>query len=174
MKWHESLRSAPVAGASNDEVQSFSKKVFAPLTDAEIRDLINEHRSVVGEGCFDPPFRPAEWKLPSRRLPDSYLDFVRLSNGGYFQGRHRDLDPLFSINEVRDYLLGYSVPHWMPEACPIGFDGGGGFYLLDMRSEADGDDYPIVWAHASNLSFDDAKVLAPSFHEFVRTALGGK
>ena len=100
-----------------------------------------------------------------------YLGFLRWSNGGYFQGIARDLDPLFSTHEVRDYMLTYNIPHWMPETCPIGFDGGGGFYLLDMRKELQPREFPVVWAHASNLGFEDARQLAKSFSEFIEKRL---
>lgn len=69
-------------------------------------------------------------------------------------------------------MLGYSIPHWMPEACPIGFDGGGGFYLFDGRRETPSNDYPVVWAHAGSLDWDAAVPLASSFREFIDTALG--
>jgi hypothetical protein len=60
----------------------------------------------------------------------------------------------------------------MPEACPIGMDGGGGFYLLDMRLTLPDGDYPVLWAHAGNLGFEEAMPLAQSFNEFMETALG--
>ncbi len=172
MKWDDALRSVPVSGASDAEIRSFVESVFAPLTESEIRELIDEHQKVVGEGRFDPPFSPHQWILPKCPLPTEYLDFLQWSNGGYFEGTDRDLDPLFSTKEVRDYMLGYSVPHWMPEACPIGFDGGGGFYLLDMRLGSTCSHYPVIWAHAGNLGFEDSKPLAASFAQFIASRLG--
>jgi hypothetical protein len=162
----------PEPGATQFEIEIHVRTVFAPLSPAEIEILIDEHQRIVGDGCFDPRFDPTTWRFPSNALPDIYLEFLRFSNGGFFNGQHRKLDPLFSTHEARDYMLGYSVPHWMPMTLPFAFDGGGGFYLLDMRHDSVRTDFPVLWAHASNLGFDDAQVLAPSFMAFIEFGLG--
>jgi hypothetical protein len=42
----------------------------------------------------------------------------------------------------------------MPAALPFAFNGGGVFYLFDMREPADADgEYPVVAAHAGNLGW---------------------
>lgn len=172
MKWPKDLAAQPEPPASDADIVEFAQSVFAPLSANDIRELHAEHKTAVGDDVFDPPFDPASWQLPKRPLPESYLTFLRYSNGGFFAGQNRDLDPLFNTREVRDYMLGYSVPHWMPMSCPIGFDGGGTFYLLDMRLEPQINDYPVLFAHASNLGYDDAVTLANSFAELVNTQLG--
>ncbi|MEZ6056979.1 MAG: SMI1/KNR4 family protein [Planctomycetaceae bacterium] len=173
MNWTEyfdNCRTEP--GATDSEIDTFVLTVSAPLTSSEVQELLEEHRQVVGDGCFDPPFKPESWRLPTRSLPSGYLDLLRFSNGGFFDGQHRDLDPLFSTREVRDYMLGYSVPHWMPMTLPFAFDGGGGFYLLDMRDDSLARGFPVIWAHACNLCFEDARLLAPSFMDFIESGLG--
>ena len=172
MQWPPSLAAHTEPPATDADIAAFVGSVFVPLSDNEIRDLHVEHKAAVGDGCFDPPFDPATWQLPIRPLPDSYLSFLRYSNGGYFAGTNRDFDPLFNTREVRDYMLGYSIPHWMPSSCPIGFDGGGTFYLLDMRRESDIGDYPVLFAHAGNLGYDEAIILANSFAELIANQLG--
>jgi hypothetical protein len=172
MKWPQGLAAQPEPPASDADIAGFVQSVFAPLSVNEIKELHAEHKAAVGDGCFDPPFDPAVWQLPKRPLPESYLAFLRYSNGGFFAGQNRDLDPLFNTREVRDYMLGYSIPHWMPMSCPIGFDGGGTFYLLDMRFDSQFNDYPVLFAHACNLGYDDAVVLADSFAELIDTLLG--
>lgn len=172
MEWDKLFADAePQNGATAEEIDEFVRTIAAPITSDEERELLEEHRQVVGEGCFDPPFDPTRWELPSRPLPSSYLAFLRYSNGGFFRGEHRDLDPLFTTREVRDYMLGYSILHWMPMTLPIGFDGGGGFYLLDMRGNKHSE-YPVIWAHSGNLGFSDAIELAPSFQQFIECGLG--
>ncbi len=172
MQWPTDLVAHTEPPATDADIAAFVGSVFAPLSDREIRDLHAEHKAAVGDGFFDPPFDPTPWQLPKYPLPNSYLSFLRYSNGGYFAGANRNFDPLFSTSEVRDYMLGYSIPHWMPCSCPIGFDGGGTFYLLDMRRKSTVGDYPVLFAHAGSLGYDDAVTLASSFAELIAKRLG--
>lgn len=173
MDWTDVFVEAqPKPGATSDDINTFVQNVCSPISSTEIQELTARHQSAVGDGVFDPPFDPSVWKLASRPFPAIYLEFLQYSNGGFFRGHHRDLDPFFSTHEVRDYMLGYSVPHWLPQALPFAFDGGGGFYLLDMRSSSESDEYPVFWSHACNLSFEDSRLLAASFVEFIQTGLG--
>ena len=172
MMWPQDLHSQPESPASDADIAAFVETIFAPLTSCEIKELISDHKQIVGDGHFDPPFDPVAWLLPNRKLPDSYLNFLRYSNGGFFAGANRDFDPLFSTHEVRDYMLGYGIPHWMPLSCPIGFNGGGTFYLLDMRDDSRTNDYPVLFTHAGNLGYDDAVILANSFAELLEAQLG--
>lgn len=172
MKWPEPLQSQPENPASDAELQRFVETVFAPLTPDEARVQRNEYQRLYRESSITPPFSPETWKLPTRPLPAAYLDFLRSSNGGYFEGVNRNLDPLFTTREVRDYLLAYWIPQWMPETCPIGFDGGGTFYLLDLRDAGNNNDYPVIMSGAGCLAFDEALIVASSFAEFIDVRLG--
>ncbi|TWT29976.1 SMI1/KNR4 family protein [Blastopirellula retiformator] len=172
MQWPPGLNAKPESPATDAEIAAFVESVFAPLTAQELEELHAEHRAIVGEGSFDPPFNPAIWPLPNRRLPESYLAFLQYSNGGSFSGDNRDFDPLFTTNQVRQYMLFYSIPHWMPLSAPIGFDGGGTFYLLDMRDDPIDGDYPVLFANACNLGYDEAVKLADSFSELIANKLG--
>ena len=51
-------------------------------------------------------------------------------------------------------MTGHQLPEYMPGALPIAFNGGGTFYLLDMRGSAVGGEYPVVCAHAGYLSWE--------------------
>src|SRR5262249_1777501 len=62
-------------------------------------------------------------------------------------------------------MVAYQLPQYMPGAVPVAFNGGGTFYLLDMRQPAVGGEYPVVCAHAGYLSWepDACCVVADSF-----------
>lgn len=172
MKWPTGLVAHIERPATDADIAAFVGSVFAPLSNEEISNLLVEHKAIVGDGGLGPPFDPRTWVFPQFPLPDSYLSFLRYSNGGYFAGVNRDFDPLFNTQEVRDYMLCNGIPHWMPSSCPIGFDGGGTFYLLDMRQKSDNGDYPVLFAHAGNLGYDEAITLAHSFEELIASQLG--
>jgi hypothetical protein len=67
-------------------------------------------------------------------------------------------------------LLAYCLPQYMPGALPIAFDGGGTFYLFDMRKAAKQGEYPVVCSHAGNLGWEaDACIrIATSFKSACR------
>lgn len=172
MQWPTTLAAQPGPPATDADIAKFVESVFEPISDEEIKALHAEHEAVVGDSCCDPAFDPGSWQLPQRKLPDSYLAFLRYSNGGFFAGQNRNFDPLFNVNEIRDYMLAYCIPHWMPLSCPIGFDGGGTFYLLDMREDAPANDYPVLFAHAGNLGYNQAITLTETFADLIETQLG--
>jgi hypothetical protein len=106
--------------------------------------------------------------LPDGPLPPSYLSLLRWSDGGSFvNGDHR-FDPFLPCSRLREYLLGYHVPQYMPGALPFALDGGGGFYLFDMRAGPVRGEYPLLYAGASNLRYDDAVAVASSLIEACR------
>jgi hypothetical protein len=67
-------------------------------------------------------------------------------------------------------LLGYHLPQYMPGALPIGFNGGGTLYLLDLREPAIDGEYPLVCAHAGYLAWSQQAChpVAPTFIEACR------
>ncbi|MGG5258633.1 hypothetical protein [Phycicoccus avicenniae] len=72
----------------------------------------------------------------------------------------------------------YSFSRYMPGAWPVGMDGSGGFYCLDLRGVATGSGpndgtAPLVWVHAGNLGWEsDCWVLvAADSDAFFRTAV---
>lgn len=146
----------PADGASEEEIQRFVANVFSPLTDAEI-DLINASQrnpfpdSNPRHATYE-PFDPSKWRFPTTPLPESYLDLIRWSNGGEFGNGDREFG-FFGTN-VREFLVGYHVPEYMPLAIPFAFDGGGSFYLFDMRKPAQNGEYPIVFAGSGALGWE--------------------
>jgi hypothetical protein len=147
--------------------------LFSPLSDEELRELRGRQTNPFPE--TDPlhatwkPFDPANWRLPADRpLPPSYKSFLGWSNGGLFVVGDREFQML-KAQELREYLLFYEVPQYMPGAVPFALDGGGWFYLFDVRNPpgASGE-YPIRFAATGNLNYDDSVLVADSFPEACR------
>ena len=156
----------PEEGATKEEVQALASTICEPLSAEEIQQ-INASQSNPFPAS-DPlhgkykPFDPRKWQLPSQPLPPSYLDFLRWSNGGEVASGDRQFG-FFSTATLREYLLSYNVPQYMPGALPFAFDGGGCFYLFDMRKEPVDGEYPILFVGAGNLGYEDAVHVADSF-----------
>src|SRR5215472_6681118 len=104
------------------------------------------------------PFDPSVWVMPTRPLPPQYLSLLKWSNGAWCRSGEREFGffPTFDANGcgVRESMLAYHVPQYMPGALPFAFNGGGTFYLFDMREDAVGGEYPVVCCHAGSLSWD--------------------
>jgi hypothetical protein len=114
------------------------------------------------------PFDPSNWVLPSRPLPLTYLAFLRWSNGGWFRTGEREFGffpTAHPTGGVREMLLAYDLPEYIPAAVPIAFNGGGTFYLLDLRQPAVGWEDPVVCAGAGYLGWgpEACRVVADSF-----------
>jgi hypothetical protein len=159
----------PQKGATRKQLDGFVSSVCGPLSEAEIVRLEASQRN---------PFRPADplhsawkskdprkWRLPAKPLPHSYLSFLRWSNGGEFVNGDRTFSPVFGTRSVRDYLLSYMVPEYMPGSLPFALDGGGCFFLFDMRDDPVDGEYPVLFVGCGNLGYDDAVVVAGSFTE---------
>ena len=168
----------PVAGANSTVLDRLVATVGKPLSAAEVKWINRQQQNPFPKG--DPlhaawrPFDPALWVIPDRLLPPSYLAFLGWSNGGQFRTGERWFDPFFpaldKTNGVRAMLLAYSVPQWMPGAIPFAFDGGGTFYLFDVRRKAKRGEYPVVCASASCLSWEPGECvqIADSFEAACR------
>jgi hypothetical protein len=147
-------RNPPLAA---ELLSAVSPSVSAPLDATELG-------AIRGEGGPD----PGGWKFPTRPLPASYLSFLAWSNGGFFLTGDREFQML-AAEELREYLLTYRVPYHMPGAVPFALDGGGNFFLFDLRTPADpAGEYPVLFAPAGSLGFDVAVVVAGSFLDACR------
>lgn len=158
------------APASDRDIAYLQHDALAPLTEAEIAEITASQRNPFPP--TDPlytkyrPFDPRKWTIPKRHFPESFVDFLRWSNGGNFVNGDREFG-MFGTKSIREYLLAYHIPEYMPGAIPFAFDGGGGFYLFDMRNEPVDGEYPIVMSHSGSLSWDEDlhAVLGRSFVE---------
>lgn len=172
--WSEVLdESDRSPGASEAEITEFVSTVGLPLSEAEVAMIYRGQQNPFP--ASDPlyaayvPFDPRMWTIPNRPLPPAYLDFLRWSNGGEFQNGERCFQ-FFSTREVRELLLSYNLPQYMPGALPFALNGGGRFYLFDMRRAAVDGEYPIICSHAGNLGWgpDECVRIARSFEEACR------
>lgn len=165
------------AGASPELLAEFARSVAGPLTPAEVEIVNQSQRNPFPPG--DPlhaayrRFDPARWVIPTTPLPASYLAFLAWSNGGELRTGARwfqffpALDP---EHGPRAMLLAYDLPEYMPGALPFAFNGGGTFYLFDMRQAAADGEYPIVCAHSGSLGWaaDMHLRIASTFEEACR------
>jgi hypothetical protein len=167
----------PVAGASTADLDHFEATVGQPLTPTEIKAIEGSLSNPFPKG--DPlhtswrPFDSSMWKIPNRSLPPSYLSLLSWSNGGEFRTGERWFQffpALDSAHGVRAMLLGYHLPRYMPMALPFAFNGGGTFYLFDMRQAANRGEYPVVCSHSGNLGWetDECVQIAESFESACR------
>lgn len=155
----------PEKGATEFELQRVAGSLFLPLNDSEL-SFVESARA----NPFADAFHPRKWWLPKFPLPESYLDFLRWSNGGAFLTGERRFDPFIPVAELRRYLLSYHFPALMPGAVPFAMDGGGCFYVFDMRQNPVGSEFPILFTSAGNLGYTDAIFVANSFEEACRGA----
>ena len=152
--------SHPNPGASETVIAQLLDEITRPLTEAEIQTANAVQRNPYPTSdrlhATWQPFDPATWCIPSRPLPATYLSLLRRSDGGEFRTGERWFQFLPALGEragVRAVLLAYHIPQYMPGAVPIAWNGGGTFYMLDLRQPAVRGEYPIVCAHAGFLGW---------------------
>jgi len=159
----------PAMGATKEELQALVSTICKPLSEEEAL-IINASQSNpfpktdLLHATYE-PFDPRRWRLPLKPLPPSFIGFLQWSNGGSFLSGKRWFDPILSTSDLREYLLSYHIPQYMPESLPFAFDGGGNFYLFDMRNDPIDGEYPILFTGAGNLGYEDAVFVADSFIE---------
>lgn len=173
MDWATVFEEAhPQPGAADAIIARFVAEVTRPVSATEIRQVNRGQRNPFPPG--DPfyaswrPFDAAAWAIPARPLPPAYLSFLRWSNGGEFRTGERWFQFFPAVDPgsgVRAMLVGYHIPQHMPGAVPVGMNGGGTFYLLDMRQPAVAGEYPVVCARAGALGWkpETCRLVADSF-----------
>ncbi|HEX8177235.1 MAG TPA: SMI1/KNR4 family protein [Pyrinomonadaceae bacterium] len=148
-------------GATGAEGAAFAKDFALPLSENEIAEIKADLlKAKIDVQLYD----PAKWVLPNKPLPETFLNFLTWNNGGWCRKGEREFGFL-GIPDLRSYTLAYMFPAFMPEAVPFALNGGGVFYVFDMREEPDGGEYPILISASGNLGYEDAKVVAQSFIE---------
>ena len=163
------LETFPQPGATNTDIVAATVGLMAPLSAEEIALISQSQANPFPQGdalyASYRPFDPTTWAIPKRPLPPAYVSFLRWSNGGSFFNHDRRFDPFLSCSELRQYLIGYHFPQYVPGFVPFAFDGGGNVYVIDMRRESDAGEYPIVFAKLGNLKYENSKRVGISFIE---------
>lgn len=159
-------------GASDADIERFVATIGQSLTPIEVAEVNHTQQNPFPES--DPlhsayrPFDPSSWLMPNRPLPADYLSFLRWSNGGWCRTGEREFG-FFPTSDptggVRAMTLAYHLPQYMPGALPFALNGGGVFYLFDMREAAITGNYPVIAANAGALGWgeDACWVVADSF-----------
>ncbi len=156
----------PEAGASADTLAQFATSFGSPLSKFEAKTIKAGQQNPFP--THDPlhatyrSFDPALWNLPNGPLPKAYLDFLKWSNGGEFRTGRRwfQFFPVMDPSHgVRAMLLAYHLPQYMPGALPIASNGGGTFYLFDMRQSPPYGEYSVVGAHSGSLGWQADKCI---------------
>jgi hypothetical protein len=150
----------PQPGATPRQLADFVTQLYQPLTEHEIADVLGPDDNSFPPGhrshASYQPIDARQWWLPERPLPPSYLTLLAWSDGGDFGTGERWLQ-LFTTDGpsgVRAMTLAYHLPEYMPGALPFAFNGGGVFYLFDLREPANAEgEYPVVAAHAGDLGW---------------------
>lgn len=158
-------------GAEAEELMRFAGEWNKPLTQEEKAEITGRQRNPFP--ASDPkhslyrPFDPGLWTLPELPLPALYLELLGYSNGGEF-GNGERLFQFFGTGDLRDMMLDYEFPEYMPGGVPFAMDGYGNHYIWDMRTPSGNGEYPILAADSGDLNFDAAVRVADSFEELCR------
>ncbi len=98
-------------------------------------------------------------------LPDEYLDFMRLANGGEGElGIWPGWFILWAIENVVEWNKDYEVADRYPGFLAFGSNGGGEMLAFDLRNQ---EPFPVVALPHIGFDAEDAMFVAHSFHEFV-------
>lgn len=159
-------------GATPAQLACLQDRINAALSEDEITRIERSQRNPfpINHALHAKwqPFDPRRWTLPKHPLPPSLLQWLAYANGGSFRKGKREWG-LFGSDDIRPMMLDYHVPEYMPLAVPIGLDGSGNFFMLDMRQAPVGGEYPIVAAAAGNLGWakDECAFVAPDLAQAV-------
>ena len=141
---------------SQSEIKDIDTFLSSGLTASE-KDGLRE----LCEKCGDTEHNYNNWQIPSISLPQEYKDLLSFANGGLLTNGEREFG-FFGSKEIREYYIYYQFPQYMPEALPIGFNGGGVFYAYDFRNK---ENPSIIAASSGNLFWDDSVLLGVSLEE---------
>ncbi|WP_041701772.1 SMI1/KNR4 family protein [Gottschalkia acidurici] len=155
-------------GASKEEIEKFKKTWNSELTKIEIIDINSRqknpfHKSDKNYELYK-PFNLLQWKIPKNTLPDSYIEFLKYSNGGEFQNGDRYFQ-IFSTSDFRQMNIEYEFPEYMEGSISFAMDGSGNHLVFNMRKKRNNGEYPILSIHSGSLGYDDCKLIGSSFIE---------
>ncbi len=94
-------------------------------------------------------------------VPDEVLGLYRWCNGGELAVGQRRFSPLLRMHEIREYMIQYAIPHFLPTCIPLAVDGKGNCYFIDLSTK------PSPWVRFGPLDRlgmrDKFRLIADSF-----------
>jgi hypothetical protein len=165
----ESARQEP--GASEEQIRGLLGSIARPPGKQELdraRSFFRRNPFPPGDPLHDryvPP-DPGKWVMPFRGLPESYLAFLRWSNGGTFRNGKREIE-FWPCAGPRGMMETYYFPQFAPLVVPFaGSPRHGDWYGFDTGAEPVAGEFPVVYI--PHESMGERMVLAPTFLAFCR------
>jgi hypothetical protein len=159
----------PEPGATEEQIQQLLDSISEPLTEEKIR-LLEERLGVNPYPPSDPahatymPIDARALRMPARRLPDSFLDFLRWSNGGRFRHGNRELE-FFGCEGVRNMRFNTCLVAFAPLVVPFGWHDGN-MLGFDTGKDPGNGEFPVVFVHQEMMRYPFE--VASGFVEFCR------
>ena len=99
------------------------------------------------------------------KLPEEYVEFLKLSNGGEgFIGKNSYVI-LWGVDELASLNQSYEVQQYAPGFLVFGSNGGGEAYGFDTRTTT----WPVVQIPFVGMDWSLAQPLGGSFNDFLET-----
>ena len=80
-------------GASKEEIELFLKSWNKKLSETEITEINSRQKNPYNKNSefyeLYKPFDVLLWRIPENKLSDSYIEFLKYSNGGEFENGDR-------------------------------------------------------------------------------------
>ncbi|WP_420841860.1 SMI1/KNR4 family protein [Fimbriiglobus ruber] len=151
--------SRPKPGLGDAALEEFVREIARPLNDEEFSYLSGRVRrnpfrpSDPRWKTYEPP-DPLAWPWPQRRPPDTYLAFLRWSNGGEFYVGDRFME-FIPAEGVRNDMLAWLFPRFYPHILPFALIGRRYWYGFDLHGGNADDEPPVVFGayRATKLSY---------------------
>ncbi|MEM6820386.1 MAG: SMI1/KNR4 family protein [Verrucomicrobiota bacterium] len=148
----------PLVDTSLAEIDPFLRK---PLSEDEIQQL-SKLLNLADNVDY------SNWAPFPLWLPGEYKVLLSHSNGLDLVNGEREAS-LFGLEDLREYYIHYLFPEYMPDALPIGLNGGGIFYAYDLRNTSPTNP-PIIATASGVLNWDDIAILGESLEDvFTKT-----
>ena len=171
MNWEEHFDKVygEVKGASDAEIETFVREWNCALSEEEIEKLQHDEQNPFSKGTpYYEQWKPTNfgtWKFPARKLPESYLAFLKFCNSrASFVKGEREMG-FFGTTDFRGMNLAYQFPEYMEGGISFGLDGCGNHLIFDMREAALHNEYQVYGCHSGSLDWEEATLIAGSFVE---------
>lgn len=126
--------SEPGPGATEKQLEYLIASIREPLSPSELDYLAKREEWLAR---LDQPgshrWDPLSWVPSTLPLPEDFLDFLRVSNGGKFH-HGRMVLWICDHRQVRSVMLSQSFNVYLPHHIPYGHDEEDGWYSIDLST----------------------------------------